>query len=81
MPLKNSGDIFINQDGGFNGKIADLLYVNSAVSASEIAMIYNSGHKDSTDKGEPLTHSQPNHEVSELFKKIAENIKVSLFNP
>ena len=37
--------------------------------------------KDSTDKGEPLTHSQPNHEVSELFKKIAENIKVSLFNP
>ena len=37
-------------------------------------------HQDlriSADKGEPLAHSDPNHEVSLLFKKIAERIKQS----
>ena len=29
----------------------------------------------SADKGEPLTHSNPEHEVSKLFKNIAEKIK------
>ena len=32
----------------------------------------------SADKGIPLTHSQPNHEVSLLFKNIAEKVKRSL---
>ena len=32
----------------------------------------------SADKGIPLTHSQPNHEVSLLFKNIAEKVKISL---
>ena len=39
-------------------------------------------HQDlrrSADKGEPLTHVDPNHEVSLLFKNIAEKIK-SLLN-
>ena len=31
----------------------------------------------SADKGEPLTHSNPDHEVSKLFKNIAEKIKQS----
>ena len=31
----------------------------------------------SADKGEPLTHSNPEHEVSKLFKNIAEKIKQS----
>ena len=38
-------------------------------------------HQDlrrSADKGEPLTHVDPNHEVSLLFKNIAEKIKSSL---
>ena len=38
-------------------------------------------HQDlrkSSDKGDPLTHSHPNHEVSLLFKNIAEKIKQSL---
>ena len=38
-------------------------------------------HQDlraSADKGEPLTHSDPDHEVSKLFKNIAEKIKLSL---
>jgi ATP-binding protein involved in chromosome partitioning len=33
--------------------------------------------RNSADKGEPLTHSNPDHEVSKLFKDIAEKIKQS----
>ena len=33
--------------------------------------------RSSADKGDPLTHSKPNHEVSKLFKNIAEKIKQS----
>jgi ATP-binding protein involved in chromosome partitioning len=33
--------------------------------------------RNATDKGDPLTHSQPDHEVSKLFKGIAEKIKQS----
>ena len=33
--------------------------------------------RNSSDKGDPLTHSDPNHEVSKLFKDIAEKIKQS----
>ena len=38
-------------------------------------------HQDlraSADKGDPLTHADPNHEVSLMFKNIAEKIKSSL---
>ncbi len=31
--------------------------------------------RSSADKGDPLTHSDPNHEVSLLFKNIAKKIK------
>ena len=33
--------------------------------------------RSSSDKGDPLTHSNPSHEVSLLFKNIAEKIKRS----
>ena len=33
--------------------------------------------RNSADIGDPLTHSNPNHEVSKLFKNIAEKIKQS----
>ena len=33
--------------------------------------------RSSADKGEPLTHADPNHEVSILFKDLAEKIKRS----
>ncbi len=33
--------------------------------------------RNSADKGDPLTHSNPDHEISKLFKKIAEKIKSS----
>ena len=33
--------------------------------------------RSSADKGKPLTHSNPDHEVSKLFKNIAEKIKQS----
>ena len=31
--------------------------------------------RDATNNGDPLTHSNPNHEVSKIFKDIAEKIK------
>tara|TARA_B100001057_G_C22672115_1_gene880281 strand:- start:102 stop:929 length:828 start_codon:yes stop_codon:yes gene_type:complete len=33
--------------------------------------------KKANDEGNPLTNSNPNHEVSKIFKKIAEKIKLS----
>ena len=37
----------------------------------------NQDLRNSADVGDPLTHSQPDHEVSKLFKNIAEKIKQS----
>ncbi len=34
--------------------------------------------RDASDKGDPLTHSKPEHGVSRIFKEIAEKIKNSL---
>ena len=39
----------------------------------------NQDLRNSADKGEPLTHSNPDHEVSKIFKEIAKKIK-SLIN-
>ena len=33
--------------------------------------------RDATEKGDPLTHSDPEHEVSKIFKDIAEKIKLT----
>ena len=33
--------------------------------------------RDANDTGDPLTHSNPDHEVSKLFSKIANKIKLS----
>ena len=33
--------------------------------------------RDATDKGDPLTHSNPDHEVSKIFQGIAEKIKLA----
>ena len=37
----------------------------------------NQDLRNSADKGDPLTHSNPGHEVSKIFKDIAEKIKQS----
>ena len=37
----------------------------------------NQDLRNSADIGEPLTHSQPDHEVSKIFKSVAEKIKLS----
>ena len=36
----------------------------------------NQDLRNSADKGEPLTHSDPEHEVSKIFKEIAQKIKI-----
>ena len=33
--------------------------------------------REAADKGDPLTHSNPDHEVSKIFKNIAEKIKLT----
>ncbi len=38
----------------------------------------NQDLRNSADKGDPLTHSNPDHEVSKIFKNIAEKIKETL---
>ena len=38
----------------------------------------NQDLRNSADKGDPLTHSDPDHEVSKIFKGIAEKIKQAL---
>ena len=38
----------------------------------------NQDLRNSADKGDPLTHSNPDHEVSKIFKGIAEKIKQAL---
>ena len=47
VPLKNGGDIFINQDGGFNGYISNLQYISHAVNESHIKGVYNKGANES----------------------------------
>ena len=37
----------------------------------------NQDLRNSADKGNPLTHSDPDHEVSKIFKAIANKIKVN----
>ena len=37
----------------------------------------NQDLRNSADKGDPLTHLEPDHEVSKIFKSIAEKIKLS----
>ena len=37
----------------------------------------NQDLRNSADKGNPLTHSDPDHEVSKIFRNIAEKIKQS----
>ena len=37
----------------------------------------NEDLRSSADKGEPLTYAKPDHEISKLFKTIAEKIKQS----
>lgn len=43
IPRLNTGDVHINMDGGFDGKISDLFYYNQAYSPADIYSVYNSG--------------------------------------
>ena len=48
VPRFNKGDLYINQDGGFNGQVSDFLYSNKGLSANEIESLYLSGWKKFT---------------------------------
>ena len=45
VPRFNKGDLYINQNGGFEGKISDFMYSNKGLSAEEINSLYLSGWK------------------------------------
>ena len=38
----------------------------------------NQDLRNSADKGDPLTHSNPDHEISKLFLEIAKKVKINL---
>ena len=38
----------------------------------------NQDLRNSADKGDPLTHSNPEHEISKIFLKIAKKVKINL---
>jgi len=43
VPKLNDGNLYINQDGGYDGSISDLLYSNQAMSPNDIYSLYLSG--------------------------------------
>jgi hypothetical protein len=43
VPKQNYGDVYVAADGGFNGNIASLIYMNHAASNKEIWDIYQKG--------------------------------------
>ncbi len=46
IPLENTGDVYINNFGGYDGEIANVSYVNKAISSSEIYSIYYKGFNE-----------------------------------
>lgn len=48
VPKQNFGDVYVTQNGGFNGNIADLLYYNNALGIADIQQLATRG---------PSTHS------------------------
>jgi len=47
-PKQNYGDVYIAQNGGFSGSLADLRYYSSALSIFDILSIVNYGHHTNT---------------------------------
>lgn len=43
VPKFNDGNMFINQNGGYDGLISDLMYSNQALSPNDIYLLYMSG--------------------------------------
>ena len=50
VPKQNYGDIFINDNGGFNGKISTLRYWNEALNGTQIAKLINKGPNMTVNK-------------------------------
>lgn len=48
VPIMNEGDLYVNQEGGFNGELSDLLYSNRALSTKDIYSIYRAGYRSNT---------------------------------
>ena len=43
LPKLNNGNVYVNQFGGYDGLLSDLLYVNRAISANEVYGLYLAG--------------------------------------
>jgi hypothetical protein len=44
IPKLNQGNLYINQDGGYQGLLSDFMYSNEAISPSDIYSLYLSGY-------------------------------------
>ena len=45
IPLESSGNIYVNQFGGYDGSISELTHVNKALSAGEVYSLYSNGYE------------------------------------
>ncbi len=73
LPKLNKGDIYINNDGGFEGQICDLWYISKAISPSEVMSIYLGGRNKFDILG---FLAQQLVSVSPKTPKIKLNVKV-----
>jgi hypothetical protein len=64
IPLENSGDVFINNFGGYDGDIANVMFLNKAMSSSDIYANYYKGFNDMN--------------LWKQFKSLLPSIKVSI---
>ena len=80
LDVKRGIQMFDKTGVNILGLIDNMSYFKGAKEFNKKFLGHLPIHQDlrsSADKGDPLAHSDPNHEVSLLFKNIAEKIKQS----
>lgn len=76
VPNQNYDDVYICQNGGFNGYIADLKYYNSSIGTSEINSIVSSGPNTSVNMSS-LKNNMPPYLSGNWYD---ENVKFQIEN-
>ena len=70
IPKQNYDNVYIGQNGGFNGKISELRYFASALSGNEILTIVNNGPDlRNKDRKKAIDYYPPYFSINWFFKK------------
>lgn len=68
VPRQNYGDVFINQNGGFNGQMSDLWYHDYALTGTQIMDIVNAGPNMNSDSSDsPSKYGPPYFSLAWYF--------------